>query len=787
MKHHTVTAKNKTNMHPLSMKKKCVKMIHFFFCSFLLLLAGTPDIQGAPIGSWTSYLAYGNITEIQPAGKVIYVLSSKGLFSYNTSDNSLQTYDKMNALNDCNIAHIAYCKAAKRLVIIYENQNIDLLDEKGNVVNISDYYNKSMTVDKTINEVKIVGEYAYLSTNFGILKINVSSAEISATYNLGKKIYSTVTFDNKTYAACGDDGIIACSNSDNLLDKSNWKQDTDRKTEYIFSFDNKLISASNGTIYHKTNGEWQKRHDFFFNFCTLTDNQLIFGQEHYLLILKAGGEDIGIHQEDFECKTMAYNSNTDSYWSNQNDNKLQALTLEGTTFTATVSDIKPDGPKYNYFGAMKYSNETLYTCGGGYDSFAELLREATVQSYSNDEWTIYQDDIKETVGNMFQDMTCIDFDPKDPKHVFVGGRSGLYEYENGKFVKYYNPENSLLDYATPDKNPDYVLTLGLKFDKSGNLWCLNSQSETSSLLELKSDGTWESHHRDELMENTRSLSNMKCMILDSRGYLWFTNNHWNVPSFYCYDPSNNGMNHYTSFVNQDGTKITPTGVRCIAEDKEGNMWIGTNVGPLMLQSSDLSNGSNSVLQQVKVPRNDGTNYADYLLSGVDVTCIAVDGGNRKWFGSNGNGIYLISSDNMEQVQHFLTSNSELLSDNIESIAINDQTGEVFIGTDNGLCSYMSDASATNESMNKDNVYAYPNPVKPDYTGLITVVGLTMDADLKIVTANGTLVAEGRSNGGSFTWDGCDSNGNRVASGVYMVQTATSEGNKGTVCKIAIIR
>ena len=141
---------------------------------------------------------------------------------------------------------------------------------------------------------------------------------------------------------------------------------------------------------------------------------------------------------------------------------------------------------------------------------------------------------------------------------------------------------------------------------------------------------------------------------------------------------------------------------------------------------------------------------------------------------------------MQQVQHFLTTNSELLSDNIESIAINDQTGEVFIGTDNGLCSYMSDASATNESMSKNNVYAYPNPVKPDYTGLITVVGLTMDADVKIVTVSGTLVAEGRSNGGTFTWDGCDSSGHRVASGVYMVQTATSEGNKGTVCKIAIV-
>ncbi len=216
------------------------------------------------------------------------------------------------------------------------------------------------------------------------------------------------------------------------------------------------------------------------------------------------------------------------------------------------------------------------------------------------------------------------------------------------------------------------------------------------------------------------------------------------------------------------------------------MWIGTNVGPLMLPSTDIDNGDNAILQQIKVPRNDGTNFADYLLSGVDISCIAVDGGNRKWFGTNGYGVYLISDDNMTQVQHFLTSNSPLLSDFIESITINDQTGEVFFGTENGLCSYMSDASATQETMTSDNVYAYPNPVEPGYTGLITVTGLSMNADVKILTANGALVAQGTSNGGTFTWDGCDRSGHRVASGVYMVHTATSDGNKGAVCKIAIV-
>jgi hypothetical protein len=142
---------------------------------------------------------------------------------------------------------------------------------------------------------------------------------------------------------------------------------------------------------------------------------------------------------------------------------------------------------------------------------------------------------------------------------------------------------------------------------------------------------------------------------------------------------------------------------------------------------------------------------------------------------------------MQQIHHFTTQNSPLLSDNVLSIAINNTTGEAFFGTSDGLCSYMGDAVTAVETMTKDDVYAYPNPVVSGYDGLITIVGLSMDADVKIVSTSGQLVAQGRSNGGTFTWNGCDRSGRRVASGVYMVVTATSDGSKGTVCKIAIIK
>lgn len=242
-------------------------------------------------------------------------------------------------------------------------------------------------------------------------------------------------------------------------------------------------------------------------------------------------------------------------------------------------------------------------------------------------------------------------------------------------------------------------------------------------------------------------------------------------------------------MNEDGVVVvvSPSGmVRCITEDLQGNMWVGTSAGPLMLETSQMNN-ENYYFNQVKVPRNDGTNYADYLLANVDVNCIAVDGGGRKWFGTSTQGVYLISADNMQQIQHFTSENSPLLANNVQSIAINPASGQVFFGTENGLCSYMSDATQTNTEMTKDIVWAYPNPVSPDYAGYITITGLTYNAQVKITTSSGVVVNEGRSNGGSYQWDGCDQKGRRVASGVYMVHTATSNGEKGVVCKIAIVR
>ena len=667
----------------------------------IALLLQVVQLQAA-IGDWKAYMTYHNVQEIEQAGNLVFVQASNNLYVYNQNDQSIQTFSKIDYLSDCDIEHIAYCQAAHRLLILYSNSTIDLMNTSNyEVTNLADYYNASTTGDKTIYDIYVNGKYAYMSNGFGIVKVNVADGEISDTYNLGFKVNWCEIKDNCIYAYSQTDGQYRAPLSVNLLDKNNWS--------------------------------------------------------------KVGGYAAKQQADKSELKQM-------------------------------VSTLNPGGPKYNYFGFMKFANNQLYTCDGGFA--VGISRKGCIQMLKNEEWNIYPDDnISSKTNVTYENLECLDYDPTDTSHIFVGGRNGLYEYKNGNFENYYNYENSPIERYN-NRSKEYELITGVKFDKEGNLWMLNSQAPTQSLIEFTKDKQWISHQLPDLMKlddagfTNKSLGLLGNMLIDSRGLLWFVNNHWIVPSLYCYqfseDNSEERLNAFTSFVNEDGTEVSVGAVRCAAEDKDGNIWIGTSAGPLLLDPNQIT-ASAPTFTQVKVPRNDGTNYADYLLSGIDVSCIAVDGANRKWFGTKKNGIYLISEDNLSEIHHFTTLNSPLLSNGIESIAINEKTGEVFIGTDKGLCSYMSDSSTPNESMTSDNVWAYPNPVKPDYTGLITIVGLSQNADVKILTSNGRIVNEGKSNGGTYTWNGYDVNGKKVASGIYMVATATNDVEKGTVCKIAIIK
>ena len=459
----------------------------------LLLFAFLPLYGLAQIGTWKNYLSYNHIEQICSAGDDIFVRASNGLYQYNQKDLSITTYDRTNGLSDTNIKFIGWSKQAKRLIAVYQNSNIDLIETNGNVTNISSLYSKTMTEDKTVNNVYVTGQFAYLSTGFGIVKVNLQKAEITETYNLGKNITAVSIKNNIIYAKINDTNVISAPISINLIDPSNWTT-TEQYPSDIFVFDQK---------------DWETYYDL-------------------------------------------------------------------------ISTLNPGGPKYNYFAYLKYTNDKLYTSGGGTNN---THIPPAIQILKDNEWEIYQDTgIIDITGINPLNMNCIDIDPFDPNHVFAGSRSGVYEYRNSKFVNLYNHTNSPIEAFDGTISKDYEIIYGVKYDKVGNLWILNSSAPTQSIIEYTKEGQFISYSTPTLMKlDGKSNANMCNMIFDSKGYLWFVNNNWRNPAAYRYDTNSNQIIEYSHFINQDGTFITGmNGVSCIVEDKDGNMWIGTDVGPFVL-------------------------------------------------------------------------------------------------------------------------------------------------------------------------------------------------------------
>lgn len=666
--------------------------------------------------SWEIYTSYNDITEIEPAGNLVFALASNGLFSYHIKDGSVTTYDKANTLSDFDINHIAWNKTTKKLVITYTNGKIDLLDANGNVVNVPDLYLKSMTDNKQINHINISGANVYLSLSFGIIKLDTKEGKILDTYKLGFNVNYSYIEDNCLYAASKEAGLYRGVLKNNLIDKNNW--------EKAGNFKEQTMNSTN--VYDTTNKYWW----------TVKEGKLTY-----------------------------YTLNTD---------KEKIYQTEG---------IIPDGPASNKFYRLYINKNKLYAVAGAWSQEKDCNNMGEVHVWNGEKWEEFEQPSDASLGHLYRDLLCLDFDPSKEGHIMVGSKAGLYEFQDGKFIKCYNKDNTSV--ITSPLGNNYTIISSVKYDARGKLWLLNSLGDNSILSFDQTTQEWKHYPHSEIGSNDR-YNLTRLIIGKNNGNIWFVNNYYEKNRLYKYNYNTDELTMYgPTFTNEDGRDITPIYVHCLAEDRNGNIWIGTTSGPLYLSMSDIQNGNN-IFTQHKVPRNDNTNYADYLLDNSNIRCIAVDGANQKWFGTD-NGVYLVSDDCNTQIYHFDTDNSPLISNIVYSIAVNNNTGKVYFATDKGLCSFNNGIVGSNSEMTKDNVYAYPNPVKPDYTGKINIVGLSFNANIKIVSTNGTLINEGRSAGGSYSWDGCDLNGKKVASGIYMVETATESCKKGIVCKIAIIR
>lgn len=757
---------------------------------------------------WKIYASYHNPTKCLELGGRIYILANGDLYSYGTDDHSIETYDKAHTLSDFGIRDIQLSSGTNELLLLYENGNIDMLSSDGETYNISELKSKTLD-DKTLNDVVTLDNTVYVSTNSGIVEFDLRQRIFRNLYYFGYAVKSICVSDGYIVAVTTG-GVYRGSQSKNLLDPANWEKIAAPTTfKYILKLGKQYYFLANN-IYKI--GSLSPYSQALLN-SDVVSGWFLSGDRIYYTttsgVFKSFDEagNVTTHTIPYPIQSLVYKGGT--YWAACGENGFVGMSKNGDEFTVTHGDITPNSPLSNHCYRMTMHGNRLLVAGGN-NYYPEVLYDGQAEKYEDGKWTTF--DRKEALANVpaktYANVVDVVQDPSDAEHHFLATfRSGLYEYKDYKLVKhhtYYKDDkykaadsyyvSCPLQTMSPNSGHYYyyVRTTAANYDKDGNLWMCNQQCDTIVRI-MKPNGTWVGYYYDDIKQHPT----FDHIVFDQRGWAWINSRRSTGTSdagvlVVNTNGTINSQNddkhkYYHSILNQDGTSYEVTEFYAIAEDLDGAMWFGTEHG--LFTSFDPQNIFNSKYQftQIKINREDGTGLADYLLNGVKVTCIAVDGANRKWIGTGGDGLYLISADGQQQLQRLQQNNSPLISDNINDIKINGETGEVFFSTDQGLCSFMSDAVDPQDELDKNNIKVYPNPVRPEDRKLVRVTGLAFNTNVKIANAAGKLVYEGTSNGGEFTWNCRTTAGKQVASGIYYILATDENGKKGASAKVLIVK
>ncbi|MBL7965712.1 MAG: T9SS type A sorting domain-containing protein [Prolixibacteraceae bacterium] len=776
---------------------------YLLFMALSLLLFSKSYAQPA-IGEWTDYQSYANAKNVVDTGDKIYCVTEGGLFSYNKTDNSVQKMSGINGLSDAGIQRLAYNKEKGIVLIAYQNANIDLLI--GNdIFNLSDIKRKQISADKTINNIMFSGNLAYLSCGFGIVVINIDRKEIKDTYFIGKdggylNVLDMATDGIHIYAATGNGVYKALAAEPNLQNYNNWvKQQNiphpDGKFSKIEFFKGKVIANyttpddqwSGDELYELSGNSWIRFLPEIRYASDITSNgsYIVFSSREEVFVYNDKMEKVKYvnkysFQDGEETSIRTRCAELDAQNILWIADQKHGLIKLGTA----AERIVPEGPADNAIFSLSMNGQDLWVASGGRDNaWDNMWIEPKFQLNREGDWTLF-DSKTFTVTNGFKDIVCVAADPKNPDHVFAGSwGGGVLEFNAGKFVKRFDNFNSTLQTAIPGQ-PDapYVRIGGMDFDSKGNLWVTNSEVG-KNLSVYQTDGTWKAYELSGIA-NKYSIGKVVVTQDDDK---WILVPRGKGQSLYVLNSTNTAQKEQqvvARFVNSEGEFFTEmSNVLSMVEDKNGEIWVGTTTGVAVF-SNPKKVWTESVLYATRPGLDLKDNIFHPLLQTETVTAIAVDGANRKWFGTKTSGVFLISEDGEKELEHFTTENSPLLSNEITDIAVNEQTGEVFFGTAAGLISVMGEATAPNDEFS--DVYVYPNPVRETHDGPIVVKGLVDDTDVKITDISGNLVYKTTSLGGQAIWDGKNLNGNRCKTGVYLIFMTDPAGEKTKITKLLFI-
>lgn len=768
---------------------------------FLFIFLSLVSFSQVKVGQWLDHLSYDYANSVSKVGNKVYVSNGSGLVTYNDGDNSIEKLTKIDGLSDIGVKFLRKNDYNDNLLVIYENTNIDVINPSGKIFNISDIKRKIITGKKIINEIYFNGKYAYISCGFGIIVFDTDKLEIKDTYYLGTaianlEIYQVTSNDTAVFAATPT-GMYYGSKSSNLSYYQNWKSlnigIASGPYNSIVNFNGKIITnyseflksgtSFKDTLYEYTSSGWLK-YSINGN-CTGAANKKLYDYSKYnkLLILDqwgvveytTGGTRLNYltnYGFDYAQINDVFYENNSNFW--VADNRLGLIKSGGSPWTPNEK-ITVNGPENNYVNDLDIKDGLLVVAPVNLgDVFNPQYLSYKPNIYQDGEWkslrSIFPDSLK--------DINSVAIDPNDKTHmVFAGMESGIIDVKSNQIKGVYTYGNSpLIGYnGTND-----IRVSGVSFDKNSNLWASITLGQ-KCISVRKPNNTWTLLDFEQIVVQPT----ISKIIFDKNDQAWIVL------------PRNIGLMVYKdvnglSQPNSSNTKLLngnignghlpSNDIHSICEDKEGHIWVGTTKGiTVFYNPENVFTSANWDSQQILIEQ-DG--HVQLLLENDIITSITVDGVNRKWIGTESSGVYCLSSDGQQEIYHFTQENSPLYSNLIIDIAVDETSGDVFIGTDKGIQSYRTDIIKGFDDFTK--VHAYPNPIKPGFSGPVYITGLIDEAEVKITDVSGSLVWATKSQGGQVQWNLQTFSGTKATSGVYLIYCASANGDKSATAKLLII-
>ncbi|WP_031426992.1 two-component regulator propeller domain-containing protein [Flavimarina sp. Hel_I_48] len=755
-----------------------IKKLLLAFVFLTVLSASAQDYSD----SWKGYFSYTSINDITYGNGRVYAAAQNSVFSYDATTDELSTLSTIEGLSGETISAIYYSDQASALFVGYASGLFDVVQDNGDVLTVVDIVNKNSIPpnEKQINHFLENNGLLYISTDFGISLYNIERLEFDDSYFIGAAggrlhVRQTAISGSFIYAATQEGGLRRASVQDeNLIDFQNWSPISNgnwlgivSSADRLYAVDaNNTLNVLNGTTF-TTLSQYPSRPLRLTSggtgfTVTLTNRVYAYdstGRETASIALNE--QYPGSYSTAFSTQGLLFIGSSES-----------GLLMTSLSAAQDLMQVLPDGPLRNDPFSIEAIPGELWVVYGDYSNsfnpyplkrrgFSHLRQESGWENSS------YQD------ARNANNMVNITINPENTEEVFLSSfNSGLLEINEGIATQLFDETNSGL--SDLPVNPTDVRINGAAFDSNGNLWMTNTLVENA--LARKSGNDITGFSIKEIVPNFDEVFYTQ-LVTDRQGNVYFGSD---KAGLIAYNPVNE---NFAKLTGEEEANLPSDDIRALALDNSGTLWIGTTAGlRLLFGPAQVFENPEVQTSTIVILEND---IPVELLNEQSIQSIAVDGSNNKWVGTLSNGVFYFSSNGQETLLQFNTSNSPLPSNTISAISIDDESGEVFFATPQGLVSYAGSAVAAADNL--EAVRAFPNPVKPQFTGQVTIDGLTERANVKITDITGNLVYEEVSEGGSIQWDTTAFGKHKVATGVYLVLVTSSDASETKIAKIMIIR